>query len=89
LRLARLGCEPESVCVVLARLSPDRYETRSGGSLRFIGLDVHRDFCDVVIYENGKVRSAGRVASSSEQLQLFAQSLFCHDQVALRRPATR
>jgi transposase len=51
--------------------------------LRFIGLDVHRDFCDVAIYENGTVRSAGRVASSPEQLQLFAQSLCCHDHVAL------
>jgi transposase len=51
--------------------------------LRFIGLDVHRDFCDVAIYENGKVRSAGRVASSPEQLQLFAQSLCPDDRVAL------
>jgi transposase len=51
--------------------------------LRFIGLDVHRDFCDVAIYENAKVRSAGRVASSPEQLQLFAQSLGPEDRVAL------
>ena len=51
--------------------------------MRFIGLDVHRDFCDVAIYENGDVRSAGRVASSPEQLELFAQSLCCHDHVAL------
>jgi transposase len=51
--------------------------------LRFIGLDVHRDFCDVAIYENGKVRSAGRVASSPEQLGLFAQSLGPDDHVAL------
>jgi transposase len=51
--------------------------------LRFIGLDVHRDFCDVAIYENGRVRSAGRVASSPEQLGLFAQSLCPDDHVAL------
>jgi transposase len=82
LRLARLGCEPESVCVVLARLSPDHFRGQEV-SLRFIGLDVHRDFCDVAIYENGKVRSAGRVASSPEQLQLFAQSLCRDDRVAL------
>jgi transposase len=55
--------------------------------LRFIGLDVHRDFCDVAIYENGKVRSAGRVQSSPEQLGLFAQSLCCHDHVALETTA--
>jgi hypothetical protein len=51
--------------------------------LRFIGLDIHRDFCDVAIYENGRVRSAGRVASSPELLQVFAQSLCPDDHVAL------
>jgi transposase len=51
--------------------------------MRFVGLDVHRDFCDVAIYENAKVRSAGRVASSPEQLELFAQSLGPEDRVAL------
>jgi transposase len=51
--------------------------------LRFIGLDVHRDFCDVAIYENGTVRSAGRVASAPQQLELFAQSLGPDDRVAL------
>jgi transposase len=51
--------------------------------MRFIGLDVHRDFCDIAIYENGAMRSAGRVASSPEQLQLLAQSLGPDDQVAL------
>ncbi len=51
--------------------------------MRFFGLDVHRDFCDVAIYEDGAVRSAGRVASSPEQLQLFAQSLCRDDHVAL------
>ncbi len=51
--------------------------------MRFIGLDVHRDFCDVAIYENGAVRSAGPVASSAEQLQLLAQSLCPDDHVAL------
>jgi hypothetical protein len=35
--------------------------------LRFIGLDVHRDFGDVAIYENSSFASAGRVASSPEQ----------------------
>jgi transposase len=51
--------------------------------MRFIGLDVHRDWCDVAIYENGSVRSAGRVATSPEQLQLFAQSLGPEDRVGL------
>ncbi len=29
--------------------------------MRFIGLDVHRDFCEVAIAESGQVRLAGRV----------------------------
>ena len=29
---------------------------------RCIGLDVHRDFAQVAIWENGRVRDAGRVA---------------------------
>jgi len=36
--------------------------------MRFIGLDVHRDFCEVAISEGGKARSAGRVKSSPEDL---------------------
>lgn len=32
--------------------------------MRFIGLDVHLDFCEIAICEAGKVRSAGRVPSS-------------------------
>ena len=51
--------------------------------MRAIGLDVHRDWCDVAIYEDGKVRSAGRVATTPEQLALFAQSLGPDDRVAL------
>ena len=40
--------------------------------MRFIGLDVHRDWCDVAIYEDGKVRSAGRISTEPDQLALFA-----------------
>ena len=43
--------------------------------MRSIGLDVHRDFCEVAIAEQGKVRSAGRIATRPEVLELFAQSL--------------
>ena len=51
--------------------------------VRDIGLDVHLDFCEVAICENGSVRSAGRVATTPESLQLFAQSLAADDRVAL------
>ncbi len=50
---------------------------------RAIGLDVHRDFCEVAICENGKVRSAGRVASTPEALGMFADSLSPTDRVVL------
>jgi len=52
--------------------------------LRFIGMDVHRDFCEVAVAEqNGKVRSAGRVASTVQALEVMAQSLAADDVVAL------
>src|SRR5919204_1512435 len=50
---------------------------------RFIGLDVHRDFCEVAICEAGVVRSAGRIETSPEMLELFAASLGPEDRVAL------
>ena len=28
--------------------------------MRFVGLDVHRDFCEVAIAESGEVQLAGR-----------------------------
>jgi hypothetical protein len=51
--------------------------------VRSFGLDVHRDFCEVAICENGRVRSAGRVQTSPKALQVFADSLAPTDQVAL------
>jgi len=51
--------------------------------MRSIALDVHRDFCEVAIKEGGEVRSAGRIKTSAEELELFAQSLAPDDQVAL------
>ena len=50
---------------------------------RSIGLDVHRDFCEVAICEEGVVRSAGRIETSPEVLELFAVSLGRGDRVAL------
>ncbi len=50
---------------------------------RAIGLDVHRDFCEVAIWEASEVRSAGRVATTPEALELFAGGLGARDKVAL------
>jgi transposase len=51
--------------------------------VRDVGLDVHRDFCEIAIVEAGEVRSAGRIATSPEALELFAGSLCATDRVAL------
>jgi transposase len=51
--------------------------------VRFIGLDVHRDFCEVAISEGGKARSAGRIETRPAALKLFAESLAGDDRVAL------
>jgi DNA-binding NarL/FixJ family response regulator len=55
--------------------------SRSVGSA--IGLDVHRDFCEVAIVEEGVVRSAGRIETTPEQLEMFTRSLGPEDRVAL------
>jgi hypothetical protein len=51
--------------------------------VRAFGLDVHRDFCEIAVAEDGEVRSAGRIATRVESLELFAQSLVASDVVAL------
>jgi transposase len=51
--------------------------------VRDIGLDVHRDFCEVAIVEAGEVRSAGRIETTPEAVELFAQSLGRDDRVVL------
>ncbi len=51
--------------------------------MRWIGLDVHRDFCEVAIADEEAVRSAGRIPTRVASLELFAQSLAASDVVAL------
>jgi transposase len=52
--------------------------------MRSIALDVHRDFCEVAIkQEGGEVGLAGRVRTSVEELEGFARSLGPDDRVAL------
>src|SRR5256886_6205944 len=82
LRLARLCREHESVAVVLPAWSPTDNHRR-GGYMRSIAMDVHRDFCEVAIKDDSGLRLAGRIKSSPEELELFAQSLAPDDQVAL------
>jgi transposase len=50
---------------------------------RCIGLDVHREFAEVAIWEDGIVRLAGQIATTPEALRLFAESLCELDEVAI------
>jgi transposase len=50
---------------------------------RCIGLDVHRDFAQVAIWQDGVVWQAGQVGTTPEELRLFADSLAPGDEVAL------
>src|SRR3954452_2907778 len=51
LRLAWLRCERGSVGVVSPRFSRVGWTRGTGVRVRAIGLDVHRDFCEVAIAE--------------------------------------
>jgi hypothetical protein len=55
--------------------------------MRFLGLDVHRDFCEVAIAEDGMTRPAGQIKTSLAELGLFAQSLAPSDVVAIEATA--
>src|SRR5436305_5188676 len=50
---------------------------------RCIGLDVHRDFAQVAIWQGGVVKQAGRFATTPEGVRAFAQGLGPADEVAL------
>src|SRR3954462_2770126 len=70
--------------VSLAHSSPGMsVQAAKGAKVRAIGLDVHRDFCEVAIAEAGEVRSAGRIAARPDVLEVFGQSLSTDDQVVL------
>jgi transposase len=75
-----LRCERGSVDVVCP---PVLLTSSEEDWLRAIGLDVHRDFCEVAIVTDGQLRSAGRVDARPEALELFGQSLDRRDWVAL------
>jgi transposase len=50
---------------------------------RAIGLDLHRDFCEVAICEEGVTRGAGRVAMTFEGIEALAESLGPTDRVVM------
>jgi transposase len=50
---------------------------------RCIGLDVHREFAQIAVWEEGRVRHAGQMALTAEALRVFADSLGPEDEVAI------
>ncbi|MCA1680458.1 MAG: IS110 family transposase [Actinobacteria bacterium] len=55
--------------------------------MRSIGMDVHRDFCEIAIADGGGVRTAGRITTEPQALALFAGSLVDTDEVAIEATA--
>ena len=51
--------------------------------MRAIGLDIHRGFCEVAIAEDGVIRSARRIGTAPDELEVFAASLEPSDVVTL------
>jgi transposase len=51
--------------------------------MRFFGIDVHLEFCEVAVAEGGKVSQVGRIASTPEAIREFARGLGGEDQVVL------
>jgi transposase len=78
-----LRFERVSVGVVCPQFSRSVERQRGGGEVRAVGLDIHRDFCEIAILEGGELRSAGRVETTPAAIELFAGSLSAEDWVAL------
>ena len=50
---------------------------------RVIGMDIHRTFAEVVFWEDGKLRPAGRVSMTRAGLEGFGRSLSTTDEVVI------
>jgi hypothetical protein len=50
---------------------------------RCIGLDLHRDFAQAAVWQDGLVRPAGQIAMTVDALGVFADSLAPADEVAV------
>src|SRR2546421_8959794 len=51
--------------------------------VRYIGMDVHREFAQVAVVEDGLLHDDGRIGVTPEALRAWAGGLRCDDQVAL------
>src|ERR687890_895506 len=69
--------------VIVARETAMETESSAGSRRRCIGLDVHREFAQVAIWQGGLVTQAGRFATTPEGVRGFADGLGPSDEVAL------
>src|SRR3954453_10838906 len=82
LRPTRLRRERGSVVVVLPTCSRlDRGEEQA--MRRVIGMDIHRTFAEVVFWEDGRLRPAGRVDMTRSGLEGFGRTLAKTDEVVV------
>src|SRR3954463_354492 len=51
--------------------------------VRYIGMDVHREFAQLAVLEDGIVRDEGKIGVTPEALRAWADGLRADDQVAL------
>ena len=56
---------------------------------RVIGMDIHRTFAEVVFWEAGRLRQAGRIDMTRSGLEGFGRSLAKKMRSLSRQPATR
>src|SRR5881227_3080766 len=76
--------ERESVVVVCPPALPAIVMSKEGRAVpRRIGLDVHREFAQIAVWEDGVVRQAGQIATTPEAIRVFADSLLPTDEVAI------
>ena len=50
---------------------------------RVIGIDTHRTFGEVVIWESGRLRHAGRIDMTRTALEGFGKALLATDEVVI------
>jgi transposase len=58
------------------------------GVVCYIRMNVHREFAQLAVVEDGLVRDEGRIAVTPEALRAWAADLRPDDQVAWRPPVT-
>jgi len=51
--------------------------------VRYIGMDVHREFAQLAVLEDGLIRDDGKIGVTPEALRRWAGDLRADDQVAL------